>query len=264
MIALAGKDWYERERAVALVQTLTTATASELTLRNQAPFLASALAEAECGITIADPNLPDMPLIYVNAAFTRMTGYSKAEALGRNCRFLQGHLRDQPGVQKIRNALERGVDCTTVVTNIRRDGEPFENRVKLRPIRTDDGTLSHIIGIQLDVTAERSALESLDLQKRRYESLIEAEKSYIWRMNAAGEVQNVSDSWLALAGLPSMPQPPDLAAIRGALTQKAAEAFRRGWAEALTNLQPFEVIYQLPAQSESPRWFLDRITPVLD
>lgn len=264
VIAFAGRHWQERERAVALVQALVTETANELILRNQAPFLASALAEAECGVTIADPNLPGTPLVYVNAAFARMTGYPKAEVLGRNCRFLQGHLRDQPGVQKIRNALERGVDCTTVLTNIRRDGTPFENRLKLRPIRADDGTLSHIIGIQLDVSAEHSALESLDLQKRRYESLIEAERAYIWHMNAAGEIQHVSESWLALAGISSSGQVPDPAAIRGALAEEAAEAFRRGWAEALANLTPFEVIYQLPAQSQSPRWFLDRVTPVLD
>ena len=42
------------------------------------------------GITIADPNLPDCPLMYVNEAFCRMTGYDQDEILGRNCRFLQG------------------------------------------------------------------------------------------------------------------------------------------------------------------------------
>jgi len=105
---------------VALVNALTTETASQLALLRQAPFLAAALAEVECGVTVANPNLEDSPLIYVNDAFTRMTGYTRAETLGRNCRFLQGHLRDQPGIQTIRNALVRGVDCTTVLTNIRK------------------------------------------------------------------------------------------------------------------------------------------------
>jgi len=59
----------------------------------QAPFLAAAFSEIECGVTIADPNLEDTPLIYANAAFERMTGYPRAELLGRNCRFLQGIFR---------------------------------------------------------------------------------------------------------------------------------------------------------------------------
>lgn len=264
VIAFAGKHLKDCERAVALLHALATETANELLFLRQAPFLATAFAEVECGVTIADPSLEDTPLIYANGAFERMTGYPRAELLGRNCRFLQGDLRDQPGLRVIRNALTRGTDCTAVVTNFRRNGEPFENRIKLRAIRANDGTLSHIIGIQLDVTREHSALESLARQKRRYESLIETQPSYIWSMNAEGELLEVPEQWLELAGLSAPSGPPDLAAIRGALAPEAAEAFRDGWVEALRNLAPFEVVYQLPGKSPSPRWFLDRITPVLD
>ncbi|MEQ6885950.1 EAL domain-containing protein [Salicola sp. Rm-C-2C1-2] len=250
--------------AVTLVQTLANETATQLILLRQAPFIASALSEVECGVTIANPNLKGSPLIYVNDAFARMTGYTRAETLGRNCRFLQGHLRDQPGIQTIRNALARGVECTTVLTNIRRNGEAFQNRLRLRPIRATDGSISHIIGIQEDVTKEQAALESLDLQKRRHENLIETGDSYIWHMNADGELQGVDPAWLVLAGVPSSGDTPDWATIRSALEPEAAETFRRRWVEALQTTQPFDVIYQLPAGSESPRWFQDRITPVLD
>ena len=109
----------------------------------QSPFLATALAEIECGVTIADPSIAGTPLIYANAAFERMTGYPRAEILGRNCRFLQGDLTDQPGLRTVRNAIARGTDCTTVVTNFRRNGEPFENRLKLRSLRTNDGAVRY-------------------------------------------------------------------------------------------------------------------------
>ncbi|MFO8140304.1 MAG: EAL domain-containing protein, partial [Marinobacter sp.] len=264
VIAFAGKHSNDCERTVALVHALTTETANELMVLRQAPFLAAAFAQIECGVTIADPNLADTPLIYANAAYERMTGYSRAELLGRNCRFLQGGLRDQSGLRVMRNALARGTDCTAVVTNFRKNGESFENRVKLRAIRTNDGTLSHIIGIQLDVSREHSALESLARQKRRYESMIDTQASYIWLMNAEGELIDVPEKWLELAGLSPSSDPLDLATIRGALAPEAAEAFRKGWVEALRNVAPFEVVYQLPAQSLSPRWFLDRITPVFD
>lgn len=126
VIVFAGKHLKDCERAVALVHALATETANELLVLKRAPFLAAAFAEIECGVTIADPGLEDTPLIYANAAFERMTGYSRAELLGRNCRFLQGDLRDQPGLRKIRNALARGTDCTAVVTNFRKNGESFE------------------------------------------------------------------------------------------------------------------------------------------
>ncbi|GGY61501.1 putative bifunctional diguanylate cyclase/phosphodiesterase [Marinobacter zhanjiangensis] len=264
VIAFAGKHREDFERTVALVHSLATETASELLFLRQTPFLAAAFAEVECGVTIADPNIADSPLVYANAAFERITGYPRAELLGRNCRFLQGDRRDQPGVQIIRNALARGTDCTAVVTNFRRDGEPFENRIKLRAIRTHDGTLSHIIGIQLDVSREQAALESLARQKRRYESLIEAQSGYIWLMNADGELIDVPRKWLEVAGLSASDGPPDRAAIRSTLAPEAAAAFRDGWIEALRNVAPFEVIYQLPARGHPPRWFLDRVTPVLD
>lgn len=252
VIVFAIRHPSDSERAVALVHALASEIASELMLLKHAPFLASALAEVECGVTIVDPNLEDSPLIYVNDAFTRMTGYKRSEILGKNCRFLQGHLRHQPGLQNIRNALERGVDCTTVLTNIRADGELFQNRLRLRPIRASDGTISHIIGIQYDVTTEQSALESLDLQRRRYQSLIAAEASYIWHMNKAGEIKDFDHAWLALAGVSPNGEAPDLSFIRSAMTSEAAEAFRYRWIDALKKTVPFEVVYQLPADSDSP------------
>lgn len=264
VIAFAGQNPDDRERTVALLHSLATETANELMLLRESPFLAAAFAEIECGVTIADPSLADTPLIYANPAFERMTGYSRAEILGRNCRFLQGDLTDQSGLRVIRNALVRGTDCTSVVTNFRRNGERFENRIKLRALRTSEGSLSYIIGIQLDVTREHAALESLAQQKRRYGSMIETQSAYIWLMSAAGELVEVSEKWLEIAGLSATERPPDLAAIRSALAPEAAEAFRKGWVEALSNITPFEVVYQLPAHGQSPRWFLDRITPVLD
>jgi len=134
VLAFATRDGADIDRASALAHALIAETASQLMLLRDSPFLAQALAEVECGVTVADARLPDSPLVYVNDAFTRMTGYTRAETLGRNCRFLQGDLQDQRGVATIKNALSRGVDCTTVLTNIRKSGELFQNRLRLRQI----------------------------------------------------------------------------------------------------------------------------------
>lgn len=121
----------------------------ELTLRN------SAIESSTTGITIADATQPDLPLIYVNKAFTQVTGYSAEEALGRNCRFLQGDDRDQPGVHTIRQALKEGHGCDVQLRNYRKDGTLFWNELRLAPIYDAEGKLTHYVGLSTDITAKK-------------------------------------------------------------------------------------------------------------
>jgi PAS domain S-box-containing protein len=109
---------------------------------------------ASCsGITIADARLPDMPLIYTNPAFTRITGYSAAEVLGRNCRFLHRDETNQPGLDEVRRAIREQREGVAILRNYRRDGSLLWNELYLSPVHDDNGNLTHFIGIQNDVTA---------------------------------------------------------------------------------------------------------------
>ena len=105
------------------------------------------------GISVANAEHPDMPLVYVNPAFEVMTGYSLEGVVGRNCRFLQGDDHDQPGLTVIRQALRERRETMAVIKNYRKDGSPFWNELSLSPIRNRDGNLTHFVGIQTDVTA---------------------------------------------------------------------------------------------------------------
>jgi PAS domain S-box-containing protein len=105
------------------------------------------------GISVADALEPDFPLVYVNPAFEVMTGYSLEEVVGRNCRFLQGEDRDQPGLAVIRQALRERRETTAVLRNYRKDGSAFWNELALSPIRDRYGVVTHFVGIQNDVTA---------------------------------------------------------------------------------------------------------------
>ncbi len=105
------------------------------------------------GICVADALLPDQPLTYVNPAFEVMTGYSLEECRGRNCRFLQGDERDQPGLTRIRDALSNRKEITALVRNYKKDGAPFWNEVTISPIRGREGEVTHYVGVQSDVTA---------------------------------------------------------------------------------------------------------------
>lgn len=107
-----------------------------------------AVLAAGLSFTISDPHQPDNPLVFVNPAFERTTGYCAAEALGRNCRFLQGPDTDPAAVARVRELLARGEHGSVTLLNHRKDGTPFWNELSLSPVYDDAGRLTHVVGIQ--------------------------------------------------------------------------------------------------------------------
>jgi PAS domain S-box-containing protein len=135
----------------------------QLALKNRA------LASAVEGITISDLRLPDNPLVYVNRGFTEITGYSREESIGRNCRYLQGPDTDPAAISEIREAIADRRSCVVEILNYRHDGSPFWNRLSVTPLRDGSGEVTHYIGVQSDVTEERNAKDALRETKERLE-----------------------------------------------------------------------------------------------
>ena len=100
---------------------------------------------------IADVGQPDQPIVYVNAAFERLTGYARAEVLGKNCRYLQGADRLQPEIDEIRQAIAGGDGCEVRLRNYRKDGTMFWNQLRLSPLGPE-GAPTHYAGFMRDVT----------------------------------------------------------------------------------------------------------------
>ncbi|TQQ80962.1 PAS domain S-box protein [Halonotius terrestris] len=125
-----------------------------------------AIDDADIGITISDPTQPDEPLVYVNEGFERITGYDADNAVGRNCRFLQGKATDPDEVARFRSALENESSVTVELINYRQDGTPFWNRIQLTPIFDDCGDLNHYLGFQTDVTERRRTEQLIALLNR--------------------------------------------------------------------------------------------------
>ena len=100
------------------------------------------------GVVISDARSPDLPIIYVNAKFEKISGYSAAEILGRNCRWLQGNDTDQPGLADIRNAIKNKTNGYAKLRNYRKDGSMFINELFISPVLDDSGTVTHFVGIQ--------------------------------------------------------------------------------------------------------------------
>jgi PAS domain S-box-containing protein len=128
-----------------------------------------AVLATDVSFTISDPGLPDNPLIWVNPAFTRITGYEFGEATGRNCRFLQGPASDRTVIAQMRQAQEDEESVTVTVVNYRKDGTPFWNEVSMSPIFDGEGRLTNFVGVQADVTARVAAERERELAFRAAE-----------------------------------------------------------------------------------------------
>jgi PAS domain S-box-containing protein len=107
-----------------------------------------ALVQSLTPLVLCDAREVDMPIIFANAAFERLTGYPMSEVLGRNCRFLQGTDRGQPAAAELQRAAAEGRPCDSVLRNYRADGTPFRNRVTIAPIRDAEGNVTHFLGMQ--------------------------------------------------------------------------------------------------------------------
>ncbi|CAN7620838.1 PAS domain-containing protein [Devosia sp. LjRoot3] len=137
------------------------------------PF-AAAVRATRMPMLITDPRQEDNPIVFVNDAFFRLTGYSRSETLGRNCRFLQGPGTNSVDVGRIRNSIERRVPIELELLNYRKDGSTFWNRLLISPVFNDDGQLTFFFASQFDVTPERDRISRLAKDRDTLEAEIES------------------------------------------------------------------------------------------
>ena len=114
------------------------------------------------GVTLTDPDLEDAPIVYANKAFEDMCGYPKEEIVGRNCRFLQGKDRDQPEIDKLRQAIKKGEAVEVTLRNYKKDGELFYNRLDIKPLLDDRGNIVYYLGVQYDITDQVNAKKEIE------------------------------------------------------------------------------------------------------
>ena len=108
-------------------------------------------SRAQLAMVVTNPHLDDNPIVYVNQAFTRVTGYGRSAAIGRNCRFLQGDGTKKADVDKLRAAVEADDSVTVDLLNYRANGEAFMNRLIVSPIIDEAGVTQYFFGIQKEL-----------------------------------------------------------------------------------------------------------------
>ena len=143
-------------------------------------LLRQAVEASANGIVVTDSAQADNPIIYVNPAFTAITGYLPDEVMGLNCRFLQGDDHEQEGLGELRRALAEQRATSVILHNYRKDGSRFCNELHVAPVEAEDGVLLNHVGIMTDVTdrvaSEQRQRESAEALRALTQRLVDVQE----------------------------------------------------------------------------------------
>ena len=133
------------------------------------PF-AAAVKWSRMPMIFVDPRKLDMPIIYANEAFCRLSGYEIKEVIGRNCRFLQGPETDRESVAAIARAIADRVPIGIDILNYRKDGSTFWNALYLSPVFNERGELAYFFASQFDATHRYDRAKEIESRKTELET----------------------------------------------------------------------------------------------
>lgn len=133
--------------------------------QDNAYLLERAIESSINSVVIIDARTAGRPLVYANNAFYKTTGYTASDVLGKSLHFLEGPQSDAAAVQEIIHALEHQQELNITVLNYRKNGTTFWNEVHISPVRDQCGTVTHFIGVLLDITDKKSVEAQLNYRQ---------------------------------------------------------------------------------------------------
>ena len=221
-------------------------------------LLEGAVEASSVSVVLSDPNLPDMPIVYVNPAFERVTGYSADEVLGRNCRFLQNGDKDQPGLKELRAATREGRECQALLKNYRKDGTLFWNELHIAPVYGVDGRLVGYVGVQNDVTGRQQAQEALRQSEELLRLATEAGGVGIVRFGPGGGGVTCSGDCVEIFGLDAGTTDSTREEILGKVHPEDRELLQRAWERALSEGASYDLEHRVIRKDGGVRWAVER------
>ena len=152
-------------------------------------------------ITTADLELPGPHILFVNSAYTRITGYSLAEALTNTPRVLQGPETERFVLDHLKSRLSQGLPFSGETINYRKDGTPFCMEWEVAPVRMKAGAITHFVATQRDVTLRRETQERLREQFERLTALHAIEASIALQHDLTITLSLLLDQIIFLLGI---------------------------------------------------------------
>ncbi|EMA18398.1 PAS domain S-box protein [Haloarcula marismortui] len=190
-ITAARVMWAEEPAVILILQ--------DVSQQKELPLTNRAIDEAPVGITIADANRPDNPLVYANDKFSELTGYQEENIVGQNSRFLQGENTDPGPVAEMREAIDAEEPVTVELQNYRKDGTEFWNRVTIAPVTDGTGEVTNYIGFQEDMTEHVEYHQML----RRFQRAVESAGHSIYMTDPDGIITYVNPAFERVTGYES-------------------------------------------------------------
>ncbi len=146
-------------------------------------LLTAVIEASTASIVIGDASRPDIPLIYTNAAFERLSGYPRADVLDRSCRFLSAEPPDHAVRSALRAAVATRAGGTFRLRNRRKTGEVFWNQIDLHPVPEPGPAARYVVATQTDVTAEVEASRSRDRLGSRLADIAQLSDAWFFELD---------------------------------------------------------------------------------
>ncbi len=201
--------------------------------RDRADPFTAAMRATSVAMVMTDPRLPDNPIVFANDAFLGLTGYSSAEVIGHNCRFLHGPRTDPVAVAKIRDAIDAKMNISIDLGNYRKDGSSFHNGLHISPVFNEAGELRLFFASQLDLTDRYRLLGEWEQANRTLSDALETTATLVHEIDH--RVKNNLQMVSAMILLQSLDQPdPEL---------------RRGLTDTLARVEALSTVHRRFHQS---------------
>jgi len=146
-----------RQALEQVVATTNRVVANAAQVDRRDLTLVKVVQQAQRAFVVTNPALPDNPIVWSSDEFGKLTGYSREEVCGRNCRFLQGPRTNPKSVEAVRRAIRDKYEASVVLLNYRKDGSTFWNRFFIAPLRDARGRITFFVGVQTDVSSKVSS-----------------------------------------------------------------------------------------------------------
>ena len=235
-------------------------------------------------ITEAEPiDAPGPRILYCNAAFTRSTGWTEAEIIGKTPRILQTNRTDRTKLDKLRAALVAWEPIELELLNKRKDGSEFWVELSIVPVANEVGWYTHWVSVQRDITDRKAAEEVAEYARRiAAENLLlsakvtkseEAEKELteahriarmgMWRLAADRTTMVWSSDVYAMFGLPKREQPPTVDEMMAVIRPRDRAGVKAGLQAVFDRREPRQIEFAIPIGTHDVRYCRIEARPVL-
>lgn len=186
----------------SLLKSYQTLVNEKERLFSQLKLLEQAISSDYDSIIITTLQLeePGPEIVYVNEGFTKMSGYSREEALGKTPRILQGPKTDRAVLDKLKQRLKEGHAFFGHTVNYRKDGSEFINQWDIHPLTNEEGEITHWVSYQHDITERKRSEKKVVDSQLEFERLEEESKKTLIDLDIQGNIITSNKAFRDLIG----------------------------------------------------------------